>query len=237
MVPSDPNAVRTKALAARSPADGLNAPTFRAVAKSHGQPFVAAVAIEAVHAGISLLAASRRLSPDHVSALVDEILSAYPTESLEDIAAFARGVGLGRYKGSEIYSIVDIPRMMAWWREYLGDKSAAMEIQADRSEVLNEQGAREAIAAIPELGKAVGEFVIDAKERSELVRKQSRLRHLREHCPTMTDDALRAAWKVYPAAEERSVIQAEAARRGLLGEEHMAAQLEIDKLSTDEKDG
>jgi len=94
---------------------------------------------------------------------------------------------------------------------------------------LIEQNCKDAIATIPELGKAVKEFVIEEKERSELVRKHNRLAKLREHLPKMKPDELRSAWKVYRDADERSLIQAQAARIGLLGEEFKDAQLKIDE--------
>lgn len=224
--------VKSRALAARTVFDGIAGPTFRQVGKQHGPEALGVSAASIIAHAMDMLAPSRRLAPEQTAILADEIITNWPNESLEDVNVFVRGVGLGKYEGSAIYSVMDIPRMLDWWRDYLAEKALQMELGAGRAQDLEEQGMKQAIADIPggtkALGDAVKEFVIDTKERSELMRTQQRLSKLVERVPLMLPDQLREAWRIYHTAEERSIIQAQAARLGLMGDEAKEAQLQVD---------
>lgn len=229
-VPATIEDVKDKAIAARTTFDGMAAPTMRMVASVHGHRIVQVTATAVITSGMGLIAQSRRLSPEQVGALAEEIITRWPRESLEDINVFVRGVATGKYEGSAIYSILDLPRMLSWWEEYLSDKALQMELNAGRAEDVMEQGMKATISQhdTKAISMAVRDFVIDAKERSEHIREQKRVATLKAQLPKMDLHALREAWKVYRTMTERSMIQAEAARKGYLGEEHQQAQYQVD---------
>lgn len=173
----------------------------------------------AVTKGMAYFSQNRRLSADQIALFADEIMSRYPHESLADISVFLRGASVGRYgrKGEEgeTFGALDMQRLFIWFHQYLDEKAAKMERGEHELQQLQDRHATEIVGSIPGLKDAVKEFVVDAKERSEMVLQMSRLEHLKKHLPAMTDDELREEWKVRPRAEERSLIYAEAMNRGL----------------------
>ena len=194
---------------------------------------------KAVTAGMAYFAPNRRLSDSAVGMFAEELIAQYPHESVADVALFMRGAATGKYgrKGQEgeTFGQLDMQRLFIWFGEYLEEKAFAMERGEHVMQQRDEQQAREIIGAVPGLQDAVKEFVVSAKEASDLASKRNRLAKLAHDVPGLTDDGLRECWKIYRLAEERTIIQAEAARRGLLGEELKAAQLEIDANDTTER--
>lgn len=228
-VPATQQEVGSTALSARTVRDGIAAPTMRSVMMVHGEAAVFAVASMVITKGMEAVAPSRRPSPAMLSMLAEEILRLYPNESLQDINVFVRGVAMGKYDGSEIYSTMDMPRLLSWWRDYLTEKAEAREHEATREEHVLEQGIKRMVGDIDGLSKAIKEFNMDAKEKSEQVRAARRLSKLKADMPALTDHALREAWRIYRAPLERAAIQAEASRRGMMGDEIKAAQDEADR--------
>jgi len=125
LIAPDIAGVKARALSARKTADGINAPSMRAVASVHGGAALYATANAVLVAGMERIAQSRRPSPEMLAMLAEELTSEFRNESLEDINVFIRNVGMGKYDGSEIYATIDTPRLMNWWGLYLEEKAAA----------------------------------------------------------------------------------------------------------------
>lgn len=224
MKPSSQLARTTKAefdngLSAKTIDEAIAAPTLTMAIRSIGYQQTLATVSLAVTKGMAYFSQNRRLNADQIALFADEIISQYPHESLADISVFLRGASLGKYgrKGEEgeTFGALDMQRLFIWFRQYLEQKAAKMERGEHELQQLQDRHAAEVIGAIPGLKDAVKEFVVDVKERSEMVRQMNRLEHLKKHLPTMTDDALRESWKIYSKAEERSLIYGEAMTRGL----------------------
>lgn len=233
-VPSIPDA-QQRAIACRSIETAVSAPTMLQLAKHSGPNGMLQVTGAVgfiVNRAMEAFSPQRRMSVDGVALFAEHIVEQFPHESLEDIALFMRGAAAGKYgrKGEEgeTYGQLDMQRLIRWFTDYLEEKALVRERGEHLLQQEQEQHAAAVIGSIPGLKQAVSEFVIDARERSELVRIGNRIRALQKQLPGMSDDAMREAWKVYPEAACRSLIQAEAARRGLLGEDMQNAQAEID---------
>jgi len=198
-----------------------------------------ALVSRAVMMSMQYFAPNRRLSDGAITIFAEEILDRYPYESVADVALFMRGAATGKYgrKGQEgeTFGQLDMQRLFIWFAEYLEEKAAALERGEHVLQQRQDAHAKATIGAVPGLQDAVKEFVVSAKEASDLASKRNRLAKLAHDIPALTDDGLRECWKIYRLAEERQLIQAEAARRGLLGEEVKAAQLEIDANDTSER--
>lgn len=231
IVPPLPEAQKS-ALECRSLQEAIDAPTVAQLMRVTGSmsfTLVSAAAGAIVHKGMEAFSPQRRLTPE-VSVLFGErFVELYPHESLADLALFMRGVVVGKYGDGETYGALDMQRMFVWFREYLAEKAAAMERGEHALQQEQDQHARKVIAAVPGLQDAVKSFVISEKERSDIVRKEKRVAGLKRQLPTMSDDALRNAWKIYRDLDERALIQAQASRKGLMGPELQAAQLQLDE--------
>lgn len=233
-VPSIPEAQQT-AIACRSYEVAIAAPTMHQLAKAYGPAGVLQVTGAVgfiVNRAMEAFSPQRRMSVDGVALFAERIVEDFPHESLEDIALFMRGAVAGRYGGKgqegETYGALDLQRLVRWFTEYLEEKAMHRERGEHLLQQQQDKHAAEVIGSIPGLKKAVNEFVIDVKDRSDMVRRKNRIDALNRQLPTMTDDAMREAWKIYPETECKALIQAEAMRRGLMGEEYRAAQLKID---------
>lgn len=203
---------------------------MRQLARHFGDEVVVSVQVAAVVGqGMQYFAPNRRMGQEQVALWAEEVAAQFPHESLADINVFMRAAAMSKYDDGEFYSNVDIPRLNKWWAKYLDEKAGQMEITADRQEHELEQGIKKMIANVPGLSKAVGSFTIQERERQQAEREMARLRTLQNHIPRMSEQELRDAWPLYPGAAERALINAEAARRGLYGEELQAAQLQIDE--------
>ena len=187
---------------------------------------------KAVTAGMAYFAPNRRLSDGAIGMFAEELITQYPHESVADVALFMHNAARGRYgrKGQEgeTFGQLDMQRLFIWFEEYLEEKAAALERGEHVLQQQQDAHAKATIGAVTGLQDAVKDFVVSAKEASDLASKRNRIAKLAHDIPALTDDGLRACWKIYRLAEERQLIQAEAARRGLLGDEMKAAQLEID---------
>lgn len=163
--------------------------------------------------------ANRRLSPEQVSLLSEELVKRYPHESIADIAVFLRGAVMGQYgeKGheGETYGALDIPRLLSWFSQYLDQKAQAREQQAREEEAKAEEAGR-TLLQLPGIGDMLS--TARAANREEVMEQMRgrRIARLMDSFLVMTDDDLRRAWGVHRTAEERSVILQEAIKRKLL---------------------
>lgn len=196
-----------------------------------GYPQTVVAVSKAITAGMAYFAPNRRLSDDGVNTFAEELISQYPHESVADVALFMRGASTGKYgrKGEEgeTFGQLDMQRLFIWFGQYLDEKAAAMERGEHLLQQQQEQHAKEIIGTIPELKRAVNEFVMETREARALDAARERRAKLTKQLPTMSDQEMRDAWPLYHG-EDRALIQAEAMRRGLLGEEMKAVQMEID---------
>jgi len=213
------------ALACRTIEAALDQPTMHNLATHFGgmQPvIIQAAAI--IEKGMEYFGA-RRMTIAQVSIFAEEIATQFRHETLADLNVFLRKSAMSTYDGGEFYSTVDIPRLSKWWTLYLGDKADERErVERQRAKTLT-AGTLTAISSnkmIEGLNQIITNRNADQNERSTIARREKLLGHI----PQMSDDELREAWRLYP--NERSYIQAAAARRGLLGDELKAAQLQHD---------
>lgn len=207
----------------------MEQPTMRMIARHFGSRdvVVAQVAVVVTQA-MELFAPNRRLSPAMVSMWSEDLLADYPHESIADVNVFLLNAARGKYDEGEFFASVDIPRLNKWWTKYLDEKAIQREIDANRHDDLQGQNAAAIIGAIPGLSQAVAEFSAGQREAVERMREHTVFTTLERQLPGMTTDELRTAWKLYPGAKMRSIIQAEACRRGLMGEELRQAQIQQD---------
>lgn len=233
LVPQVPEAQKT-ALQCRTIEQALEAPTMRELIRSNGEAgfmLVSAAAAVIVNRSMEAFSPQRRMSVEGVAIFTEHLTERYPLESLADIALFMRGVTAGEYGDGETYGALDMQRLLVWFRQYLEQKAAAMERGQHVLEQQQDRHAAELIGSIPGLKTAVNEFVLTNKEQTELTKKRKRIADLTRGLPTMDLEQMREAWKLHPTAEERSLIQAEASRRGFMGDEAKEAQIEIDQQS------
>ena len=191
-------------------------PTLAQLMRAHSQQAVINEAAYIVERGMELFDAKRRMTGEHVALFAEQIADDFPHESLADLNVFMRGAAMSKYDGGEYYSSVDLPRLTSWWRKYLAEKADTIEEAATREGHLEEQRSRDMVANIPGLGVAVRAFTMEARERRIAEEKAVRMNRLKEQLPKMVDQELRDLWPVYPSADERSLIIAEAERRGLV---------------------
>lgn len=221
-----------RGLSCRRIEDAIQAPTMSMVKNAVGYGQTLVTVSKAVTAGMAYFAPNRRMSDGAIGMFAEELIEQYPHESVADVALFMQNAAKGRYgrKGEEgeTFGQLDMQRLFIWFGQYLEEKAAMLERGEHLLQQQAEAHAKAIVTAHPGLKETVAEFVISAKEASDLAAKRTRLAKLERQLPDMTDDAMREAWKLYRTAEERSLIQAEAARRGLLGDDVKAAQLEID---------
>lgn len=205
------------ALACRTPQDAIapHISTVRALVKAHGEQQVIAQTYAIIERGMRLVGDKRRMSAEMSAHFADMVVTEYPLETLADIQVFIRGCIDGRWEDGEYYSSIDIPRIKGWFAKYLDKKAEAMEQRADRSEHELEQGFR-GVLAMDGVAEVVNKIGAQRRKEREESDKAARMNHLRTHLPTMKDDELREAYKLYPAADERSLIMAEADSRGLV---------------------
>lgn len=194
---------------------GPHISTLGALTASHGVERVIAEAYGIVERGMRLVGDKRRMSTEMAAHFADMVVTEYPQESLADLQVFIRGCIDGRWEDGEYYASIDIPRVKGWFAKYLDRKAEAMEERATRTEHELEQGFR-GILLIDGVAKAMKEIGAQRQTEREQNDKAARLHHLRTHLPAMKDDELRDVWKLYPAADERSLIMQEADTRGLV---------------------
>lgn len=202
--------------------------TIHALTRVHGAPMVLVDLSLMITKAMGYFHASRALSPMQVTLLAETLHEQYPHETFSDIALFLRRAAMGAYDGGKTYHGLDIPMLMRWWDMYMGEKAEAMEEAAKHQEGAEAAAIGGRILALPGVKEAVERMAMkrkaEAAEQGAIARREC----LTAQVPSMTDKELRDAWGVYNHASERSMIQAEAARRGLLGEEFKQAQQAID---------
>lgn len=208
--------VQQQAIACRTMADAIAAPTMAMVVREHGAGAVGVAMSAIMQAGMEYFAPGRRMSAGQMMLFAEDLLDRYKHESLADVALFMRNCALSKYDDGEFYNSVDVPRLNKWWKRYLEEKAAEREVIGERAEHEQEQMAKGMIANIPGLKQAVREFTIDARLKASEDGAIARMRKLEEHIPMMSDDELRDAYKLYTTAQERSLILREADKRGLV---------------------
>lgn len=211
--------VQQQAMACRTMADAIAAPTMAMVVREHGAGAVGVAMSAIMHAGMEYFAPGRRMSAAQMMLFAEDLLDRYKHESLADVALFMRNCALSKYDDGEFYNAVDVPRLNKWWKRYLEEKAAEREVIGDRAEHEHEQTIKGMIANITGLKQAVREFTIDARLKAAQDGAIERMRRLEAHLPKMSIDELRDAYRLYTTAEERSAIIREAHGRGLIGQE------------------
>lgn len=211
--------VQQQAMACRTMADAIAAPTMAMVVREHGAGAVGVAMSAIMQAGMEYFAPGRRMSAGQMMLFAEDLLDRYKHESLADVALFMRNCALSKYDEGEFYNSVDVPRLNKWWKRYLEEKAAEREVIGERAEHEQEQMAKGMIANIPGLKQAVREFTIEARLKAAQEGAVERLRRLEDQLPKMSDNELRDAYRIYIAAQERSAIIRDAHRRGLLGQD------------------
>lgn len=213
---------RAEAMACRSVGVAIAAPTIRQLEKHCGSGAVGIELMAIVEKGMELFGQHRRMNAAQIGLFAEEIQSRYPHESLADIALFMRGASMGIYgkKGQEgeTFGALDPQRMFVWFREYLEEKAIAREqdaVSVDKSH----EGTFNALANLPDFTDLLKSVRAEGKAQREESRDGRRLALLKETVRFMHDDDLRNAYKFNRDAPARSIIIAEAIKRGLLGEE------------------
>lgn len=209
--------VQQQAMACRTMADAIAAPTMAMVVREHGAGAVGVAMSAIMQAGMEYFAHGRRMSAGQMMLFAEDLLDRYKHESLADVALFMRNCALSKYDDGEFYNSVDVPRLNKWWKRYLEEKAAERELIGERWEHEQEQMAKGMIANIPGLKQAVREFTIDARLKAAEEGAIERMRRLEEQLPKMSVDELRDAYRLHTGAKERSAIIRDAQRRGLLG--------------------
>lgn len=201
---------------------------MRMVERVHGPQQVQVVISALLTKGMAYFSAQRRLEPIQVPLLAETLREEYPNESLGDIEVFMRGAAAGKYGGGETYGALDVPRLRKWFAEYLEEKALARERDADVQEA-EQRHVVGTLMADPRYKDVLQQVRKEHREKEAAEGLAARLAHLKKHLPGMNAQQLQDAWKLYRTGDERKLIQAQAARVGLLGEEFKAAQLEQDK--------
>lgn len=222
-VPLGKDSIVQQATSIRRVQDAMEQPTIAQVIAGNDRITVVACAGMMLTAAMEYFSTQRRMSSGQIAFLADIIVDDYPHESLADVNVFLRGVASGKYCGDgETYGALDVQRFRGWFANYLEEKAMHRERHAD----VEDQPFQECCKALLSL-PGVGELVDGIRaERHEKAANESIIR-LREQIPMMSDDELRQAWST-SGIHGRAYIHAEAARRGLYGEEVKAAQLEHD---------
>lgn len=211
---------RGQAMACRRPEEAAEHPTLATMAATYGEDNLAANVMALLAKAMEAVNMSRRITPEGLAILADGILEDFSHETLADVAIFARGVALGKWgepgKEGKAYAGLDVPTLMAWWRQYLGAKAEAMErLQRARGS----QHLRQVQPTNPERLQQVhgllAQASAQAKAQDQREREARQLRHLVAYLPSYTDEQLRQAWSVYSFPEARQSILAEAEARGL----------------------
>lgn len=217
---------RIEALACRSVAVALTAPTIRQLERHTNAQVVGVELMAVIENGQQLFGAHRRMSSAQVGLVAEEIQSRYPHESLADIALFMRGASMGLYgkKGQEgeTFGALDPQRLFIWFSEYLEEKAIAREQEAVAVDKAHE-GTFNALATLPGFTNVLRKVRVEGQAEREESREGRRLAMLKGTVKTMHDDDLREAWKHNRDAPARSILLAEAIERGLLGEEFRTA--------------
>lgn len=226
-VPSSLQEVKTEAMACRTIQQAMACSTIRMVERVHGAEQVQVVIAAVVTKGMAYFSAQRRLEPLQVALLAETLREDYPNESLGDIEVFMRGAAAGKYGNGETYGALDVPRFRKWFAEYLEEKALARERDADAMEAEKRQAVN-GLLSNPTFKKLNEEIRQKRREEEAANGLAARMERLRKHLPTMSPEALRDAWKLHPTGDERKLIQAQAARLGMLGDEIKEAQLKLD---------
>ena len=207
--------LKAEALAARTPAQALEAPTIASIAKAYGIANVATEVHAIATAGMQYFAPGRRMTPEQIELFVDAIVEEYPHESLADINVFIRACAKSKYDRGEFFAAVDVPRLMGWWREYLGEKADERErVERQRRSEL-QKASNEALAAVPDLPSMIDRIANERAARDRAESERMSLAKLRDRVKMYTNEQLRDTWKDW-GAEGRSILVKEADRRGLL---------------------
>jgi hypothetical protein len=206
---------RNEALACRNIDKALSAPTLRQLAIHNSEEQVVTEGVVIMDAAMELFAANRRPPTSHVTEFVWQLMNNYPHESLADINVFAKGCAMSRWDEGEFYASVDVPRLSLWWTRFMEHKAEALERQVQQERSRKQREAEEGIGSVKGLSDAVGTAVKDMKMEAHEHSMRMRAVRLKEHAPQMTDDQLREQWKLNPQAELRSILYAEAERRGI----------------------
>jgi hypothetical protein len=213
-------------MACRTIESALSAPTLRQLAIHNSDEAVVAEAVVIMDAAMELFSANRRPPPVHVTEFVWQLMNNYPHESLADINVFAKGCAMSRWDDGEFYASVDVPRLSLWWTRFMDQKAQALERQVQQERSRKQRESEDGIGSVNGLSDAIGTTVKNMKLEAHEHSMKMRAVRLKEWAPQMTDDQLREQWKLNPQAELRSILYAEASRRGL-------AQQKVNEVTND----
>jgi cytochrome P450 len=173
-------------------------------------------------------AAGRALNSLQITLLAETLLEDFPHETLSDVALFLRRAAKGEFEDGKTFGAMDIPTVLRWWRSYLDEKAQQVERDAQREKDERGRDTVQALGKVKGLKELVDKMAADREERRNEEDKAARIHRLREGVGKMSEQELRDQWALRPYADERSIIHAEAARRGMLGEDVKEAQRQTD---------
>lgn len=214
----------------RSLAEAIADPvTLRALERLNGRPMVVVQTSAMVTRSMGYFAAGRALSSLQIALFAETLVEDYPHETLSDIALFLRMAAKGEFEDGKTFGALDIPTVLRWWRAYLERRIQDQERGMEAEKQARGRETVQALGAVPGLKEMAAKMAAErAAERKE-ADKAERLAYLRENVGRMQEEELRNEWTLRPYADERAILQAEAARRGMLGDDAKAAQLQIDR--------
>lgn len=228
---SDIRAVVEQAHRCRSVAQAIADPcTLRVIEKANGTAAVVTHTSAVITRAMGYFAAGKALNPLQVTLLAETLLEEYPHETMSDVVVFLRRAAMGGFDDGKTYGALDVPTAMRWWRRYLAEKAEALESTAKADDAAADQVGR-SILSLPRVQEAVEAMSMKAREERRKSDAIARMERLKVQLPKMTKEELRMAWKLYPGAAERALIQAQAARSGYFTDEIKAAQEALDKAA------
>ncbi len=213
-LPPTLEACAVAAFQCRTPEQALEQPTLHMMAGAYDTQNVTIAVTQAVHAAMAYFAPAKRLTPQQIDLFAEEVMNDYRHETLADVHVFMRKAAVGSFDNGDTYGALDVPRLGAWWRQYLDNKAEAREriLAKERSEAV--KATSEALAAVPNFGAEVDRRMSSPEQRAADAVQRMRLARLPGKLAHMTDDDMRAEWK-HHGKEGRDILLREAARRGL----------------------
>lgn len=225
-----PEKARETALACSTPQEALSQPTLNQLARHFGDERVVIIQVAAIiEKSMAYFAEGRKLETEQIALFAKQVAKRYQHESLADVNVFMEKAALGGYGKGETYGRLDLPRLGAWWEEYLNEKAEARERSEIEARNIRQREAEQGLAAIPGLSETVNKAVADNAERLREDARRRRMGRLRDQFRIMTDQDLRAAYVKFRDADTRSVILAEAKERGLLDQSMNKALREVEE--------
>lgn len=210
----------------RTHTEALEGATLKALSAAHGEEPVRHAMQAGIAAAMTAYAPARRMTNDQIVMLAAQLIEEHPHETLADVRFFCRCVSSATYGNGETFGAIDVPMMRRWWHQHLLKK--AEELEASYMANSRRMG-KEWIDAANSDARMVAALRIGAASAKEAAFGPA---SIRAELRGMTVEELRSAWNRHKG-RGRSLVLAEAKRRGLMGADAKAAQDAEDRRAVD----